>query len=227
MVTEEAVLDALRVVMDPDLGRDIVSLGFIKDLNIAKGEVSFTVELTTPACPVRERFKTQCEQAVGALPGVRAVKVKMSAREAQRPQTPQASSLETVNTLIAVSACKGGVGKSTIAVLLARALREQGLAVGLLDADLFGPSLPTLLNLHQPDVYMQGGHRADRGARAGHHVVRLSYRRLARGHAGTDGRRLYRTDPDADRLGPARLPCLRHAARHRRRPIDDHPARKD
>jgi len=157
MLNEQSVLDALRVVVDPDLGRDIVSLGFIKDLAIDNGRVSFTVELTTPACPVRERFKTQCEQAVGALPGVQSVEVKMSARQAQHSQAPQASSLDAVNTIIAVSACKGGVGKSTVAVLLARALHEQGLAVGLLDADLFGPSLPTLLGVHQPDVYMQAG----------------------------------------------------------------------
>ncbi len=157
MLNEQTVLDALRVIIDPDLGRDIVSLGFIKDLAIRDGCVSFTVELTTPACPVRERFKTQCEEVVGALPGVRSVEVTMSARQAQRPQGAQPSSLDSVNTIIAVSACKGGVGKSTVAVLLARALQSQGLAVGLLDADLYGPSLPTLLNLHQPEVFMQSG----------------------------------------------------------------------
>ena len=118
MLNEQTVLDALRVIIDPDLGRDIVSLGFIKDLAIRDGCVSFTVELTTPACPVRERFKTQCEEVVGALPGVRSVEVTMSARQAQRPQGAQPSSLDSVNTIIAVSACKGGVGKSTVAVLL-------------------------------------------------------------------------------------------------------------
>ncbi|MCX5758090.1 MAG: Mrp/NBP35 family ATP-binding protein [Candidatus Hydrogenedentes bacterium] len=146
MLNEQAVLDALRVIVDPDWGRDIVSLGFIKGLAIRDGCVSFTVELTTPACPV-----------VGALAGVGSVEVVMSARQTQRPQGAQPSSLDTVNTIIAVSACKGGVGKSTVAVLLARALQSQGLAVGLLDADLYGPSLPTLLNVHQPEVYMEAG----------------------------------------------------------------------
>lgn len=157
MVTEQQVLDALRNVVDPDFGRDIVSLGFIKDLEINDGDVRFTVELTTPACPVRERFKAQCEQYVANLPGVRSVAVKMSAMARRsQPAQPEINTLETVDTIIAVSSCKGGVGKSTIAALLARAMQQEGLAVGLLDADLFGPSLPTLFNAHDVDIYTTG-----------------------------------------------------------------------
>ena len=157
MITEEQVLDSLRGIIDPDLGRDIVSLGFIKGLKIDGGAVSFTVELTTPACPIKERFKTQCEEAVKQVPGVASVQVAMSAMARPAHTAPAPNGLDNVGAIVAVSACKGGVGKSTIAALLARALRIQGLDVGLLDADIHGPSLPTLLNLRDTDVYLQNG----------------------------------------------------------------------
>jgi Mrp family chromosome partitioning ATPase/DUF971 family protein len=159
MASEKQILEALSHIMDPDLGRDIVSLGFVKNIKIEGPKVSFDLELTTPACPVRDRFKQQAEQAVRRLPGVEAVNVNMTAMSrpqhahAHAPQ-PETSALDDVQSIIAVSSCKGGVGKSTVAAHLARALRREGLQVGLLDADLYGPSFPTLFNLHRPDVYM-------------------------------------------------------------------------
>ena len=155
MVTEQQVLDALRGIMDPDLGRDIVSLGFIKHLTINNDHVSFTVELTTPACPMKARFQTQCEEAVSQLPGVAQVTVTMSAMTRPAPHTSRESTLEGVGAIIAVSSCKGGVGKSTVAALLARALQRQGNKVGLLDADIYGPSLPTLFHLHNTEIFMK------------------------------------------------------------------------
>jgi len=154
MVTETQVLDSMRHIMDPDLGRDIVSLGFIKELKIDGGKVSFNLELTTPACPIKERFKTQCEQAVGAIPGVTSVEVTFTARPHARQAGPAVNTLDNVTAIVAVSSCKGGVGKSTVAALLARTLAHEGLHVGLLDADLYGPSFPTLFNIHKPDIAM-------------------------------------------------------------------------
>ena len=146
-LSEEQVLAALAQIVDPDLGRDVVSLGMIKDLRISgAGEVAFTFELTTPACPVRDRFKTQAEDAVMALPGVSRTDVKMTANVRPGFMRQQASEmLPGVKQTIAIASGKGGVGKSTVAVNLALALARHGASVGLLDADVFGPSMPTML----------------------------------------------------------------------------------
>jgi Mrp family chromosome partitioning ATPase/DUF971 family protein len=156
MPTEQDVLRALSQITDPDLGRDIVSLGFIKDLSIEKGRVRFTVELTTPACPLKQKFQEQCEQAVKAVPGVESVEVTMSARQRQPKTGDQPDAFANIGAVVAVSSCKGGVGKSTVAAHLSRALVRDGYSVGLLDADVYGPSLPTLFNMHNPQLFAHG-----------------------------------------------------------------------
>jgi Mrp family chromosome partitioning ATPase/DUF971 family protein len=155
VVKDQQVLDAMRHIVDPDLGRDIVSLGFIKDLKVRGSDVSFTVELTTPACPVKEQFKTDCERAVRAVPGVGSVNVTMSAMQAKKQPGLGINTLHKVHTVLAVSSCKGGVGKSTIAAQLARQMQREGLRVGLLDTDIYGPSVPTLFNLRSPQLMMR------------------------------------------------------------------------
>src|SRR4051794_38453966 len=147
-VERAAVLDALTVVRDPDLNRDIVSLGFIKELSIAEGNVSFTIELTTPACPVKDQMRDQARAAVLQVPGVEEVDVRMSARvrEAVGGDSTR-SPIAGVKNVIAVGAGKGGVGKTTVAVNLALALIKCGGRVGLIDADIYGPNVPIMLGL--------------------------------------------------------------------------------
>ena len=146
--TNEQVLDVLSQIHDPDVGRDVVSLGMIKELAVdPAGRVSFTFELTTPACPVRDRFKSQAQDAVGALPGVTSVDVRMTANVRPAFMRPKPSEiLPGVKQTIAIASGKGGVGKSTVAVNIAAALRKAGAEVGLLDADILGPSVPTMTN---------------------------------------------------------------------------------
>ena len=144
----DAVLNALRVVHDPDLRRDIVSLGFIKDLSIREGAVSFAVELTTPACPVKDQMREQATAAVRALPGVSSVDVRMTAnvRSVSAPEHGRPP-LPGVKNVIAVGAGKGGVGKTTVAVNLAVALAKCGSKVGIIDGDIYGPNVPIMLGM--------------------------------------------------------------------------------
>lgn len=161
-VTEAQVRDALRPIVDPDFGRSIVDLGFVRDVVIDGGQVSFRIVLTTPACPVKAEFERAAQERVGALPGVREVRVEMGAETRGRaaPRTPTAGDvLPGVRNTLAVASGKGGVGKSNTAVNLALSLAASGARVGLLDADVYGPSLPTLLGVSERPHTEERGER--------------------------------------------------------------------
>ena len=156
-LSEADVLNALRPIEDPDFHRSIVDLGFVKNIEIDSGRVSFAIELTTPACPVKEQFKRVAHEAVTALPGVSEVEVTMTANtRGSRPSAgggAESELLKSVRNVVAVASGKGGVGKSTVAVNLALGLSERGAKVGLLDCDIYGPSIPLMLNVSgQPEV---------------------------------------------------------------------------
>jgi ATP-binding protein involved in chromosome partitioning len=148
-VTEEKVLDVLKRVQDPDLRKDIVSLGFIRNLKIDGGNVAFDLNLTTPACPVKDQMRDEAVALVKGLGGVQNVDVKMTAEVRQSPQMDR-TALKNVKNIVAIGSGKGGVGKSTVAVNVAASLALEGAVVGLLDGDIYGPTMPIMLGIDQP-----------------------------------------------------------------------------
>jgi len=147
---EKKILAALSQVMDPDLNRDIVSLGFVKNMKIDGGRVAFDVELTTPACPVKDQLKAQAEAAALSVEGVESVDIKMTAQVRQAAALPAGGQgIPGVKHLIPVASGKGGVGKSTVSVNLALALAQTGAKVGLMDLDIYGPSVPTIMGVDE------------------------------------------------------------------------------
>jgi ATP-binding protein involved in chromosome partitioning len=154
MPNQEQVLDALRAVQDPDLHRDIVSLGFVQDLKVHDGRVAFTIQLTTPACPVKDDLKRQAEEAVKRLQGVNAVEVTMTS-DVRASASAIGRGIPGVRNIIPIGSGKGGVGKSTVSANLAVSLAQSGAQVGLLDADIYGPSIPTIMGTQEQPK--QGG----------------------------------------------------------------------
>ncbi|MGB2958018.1 MAG: iron-sulfur cluster carrier protein ApbC [Bacteroidota bacterium] len=156
-LNRENVLDALRIVKDPDLHRDIVSLNFVKEVTIEGSDVRFAIELTTPACPVRDELKAAAIKAIReSLEGVGNIEVEMTSRVTQHENSQKREVLPGVKNTIAVASGKGGVGKSTVAVNLAVSLAREGAAVGIVDADVYGPSVPIMMGMQGRPHVLEG-----------------------------------------------------------------------
>ena len=151
-ISEKDVLNSLSAIIDPDLKKDVVTLGMIRDLKIDKGKVSFRFVLTTPACPVKDRFEEEARRIVAALDGVEEVEIKMDSDVSRQKSIPEKKAIEGVSNIIAVTSGKGGVGKSTVSVNLACALAAEGASVGLIDCDIYGPNIPIMMGNNRPPV---------------------------------------------------------------------------
>ncbi|MCC6650154.1 MAG: Mrp/NBP35 family ATP-binding protein [Candidatus Eisenbacteria bacterium] len=157
VITKEQVLVALGTVQDPDLHRDLVTLGMIEDVVIEGGCVAFTLVLTTSACPLKAQIEEDCRRAVSGIAGVTEIKLHTTSR-VRKPRDPSADRkhLEGVAHVIAVGSGKGGVGKSTLACNLAIALAQTGATVGLLDGDIYGPNLPRMMGVNRQPFTKDG-----------------------------------------------------------------------
>lgn len=154
-LTKERILESIKTVQDPDLHRDIVSLGMVKEVGIEGGKVSVSVELTTPACPLKEQIKQDVQKAVAGIEGVEEVEVQMSANVRRGPTSLAQEKPSGIKNVIAIASGKGGVGKSTVSVNLAVALAQSGAEVGLMDGDIYGPNVPLMLGIpadRRPEV---------------------------------------------------------------------------
>ncbi len=157
MLETSAILDVLRPVQDPELRKSLVELNMIRNVRVEGSKVSFTLVLTTPACPLREFIVEDCQKAVKTLPGVESVEVEVTAETPQQKSLPDRTGIAGVKNIIAVSSGKGGVGKSTVAVNIAVSLAQAGAKVGLIDADIYGPNAPTMLGLADAKIVVQQG----------------------------------------------------------------------
>ncbi|ELR98496.1 Mrp/NBP35 family ATP-binding protein [Gloeocapsa sp. PCC 73106] len=173
MVDTQSVLEVLKPVQDPELHKSLVELNMIRNIQIKGDHVSFTLVLTTPACPLREFIVEDCQKAVMGLPGVSKVDVKVTAETPQQKSLPNQQSIPGVNNILAISSGKGGVGKSTVAVNVAVALAHLGAKVGLLDADIYGPNTPTMLGLSQAKVVVRQGPQGEVIDPAFNHGVKM------------------------------------------------------
>ncbi|HAZ47916.1 MAG TPA: sodium:proton antiporter, partial [Cyanobacteria bacterium UBA11371] len=157
IVDVTSVLEVLRPVQDPELRKSLVELNMIRNVKIEGGNVSFTLVLTTPACPLREFIVEDCQKAVRQLPGIADVVVDVTAETPKQKDLPNRQGIPGVKNIIAISSGKGGVGKTTVAVNVAAALANSGAKVGMLDADIYGPNVPTMLGLESAQVMVQQG----------------------------------------------------------------------
>lgn len=173
VLDSQSVLEVLRPVEDPELRKSLVELNMIRNVKIDGGKVSFTLVLTTPACPLREFIVDDCKKAVKQLPGVTDIAVEVTAETPQQKGLPDRNGVPGVKNIIAVSSGKGGVGKSSVAVNVAVALAQTGAKVGLLDADIYGPNDPTMLGLSDIQITVRQGPKGDILEPAFNHGVKL------------------------------------------------------
>lgn len=172
-LSPDSVLEVLRPVQDPELQKSLVELNMIRNVAIRDGEVSFTLVLTTPACPLREFIVEDCQKAVKTLPGVTAVSVDVTAETPQQKSLPDRTGIDGVKNIIAISSGKGGVGKSTVAVNIAVSLAQAGAAVGLIDADIYGPNAPMMMGLSDANVAVRQGPQGEVLEPAFNHGVKM------------------------------------------------------